>query len=540
VQFHEVVARALKDQGISVIFGVIGDGNLFMMSSFQNRASGKYVSMANEASAVLAASGYARTSGELGVASVTRGPGLTNAVTALIASVKDRTPMLLITGDTPIVDRENFQDIAQREVVISTGAGFEHVRSPGAVAGDIDFAIRRAHAEQRPIVLNVPIEFQWSDVEYLPLRSAVVAPQSLAPDPESLDIAVGLIASARRPIILAGRGATSSRARAALLRLANRIGAPVATTLQGKDLFRGEEHDLGVFGTLALAGPLEVMMESDCIIAFGAGLNRYTTAKGSLLANKRVIQIDSRIESLNRFSVADVCVIGDATATADSILAWLDEADVPSTNFAASITGDHPADRHPSNAIDSSTEEYLDIRTALARIDEVFPQNRSLVYDTGHFITDSFSMLHVEQPTACVFTTSYGCIGLGMGNAIGAFFGAPERPVLLVCGDGGFMLGGLTEFNTAVRHNVDIVVIVLNDGAYGAEYVQFLARDMDPSISTFEWPDLGPVATSLGGRGFTVRSMEQLDEALAATKQRDVPILIDVKINRDKVGLSHG
>jgi thiamine pyrophosphate-dependent acetolactate synthase large subunit-like protein len=540
VKFHEAVARTLKDQGISVVFGVIGDGNLFMMSSFQSCVSGNYFSMANEASAVLASSGYARTSGQLGVASVTRGPGLTNTVTALIASVKDRTPLLLITGDTPVADRENFQNVAQRELVIATGAGFEQVRSPETVAEDVDLAIRRAQVERRPIVLNIPIEFQWSDVEYLPIRSAVVAPQSPAPDPESLDIAVGVIASARRPLILAGRGATSAQARAALSRLAKRIGAPVATTLQGKDLFRGDTFDLGVFGTLALPGPLEIMLESDCILAFGAGLNRYTTAKGSLLANKRVVQVDTRLESLNRHYVADVCVIGDTAATADAIVAWLDEAETPSSDFASSAMAERLATQSASDAVHSSAGQYLDIRTVLARIDELFPQDRSLVFDTGHFISDSFSMLHVEHPTACVFTTSYGCIGLGMGNAIGAYFGAPERPVLLVCGDGGFMLGGLTEFNTAVRHKVDIVVIVLNDGAYGAEYVQFLARDMDPSISAFEWPDLGPIATSLGGRGFTVRNAEQLDEALAATSQRDVPMLIDVKINRDKVGLSHG
>jgi thiamine pyrophosphate-dependent acetolactate synthase large subunit-like protein len=124
-----------------------------------------------------------------------------------------------------------------------------------------------------------------------------------------------------------------------------------------------------------------------------------------------------------------------------------------------------------------------------------------------------------------------------MGNAIGASFGAPGRPTLLVTGDGGFMLGGLAEFNTAVRHGVDLVVVLFNDAAYGAEHIQFRNKNMDPAISTFDWPDFGPVATALGGRGYTVRNLEQLDEALDAVQTRDRPVLIDIRIDPDKVSL---
>jgi acetolactate synthase I/II/III large subunit len=144
-------------------------------------------------------------------------------------------------------------------------------------------------------------------------------------------------------------------------------------------------------------------------------------------------------------------------------------------------------------------------------------------------------MLHVPEPSAYVHTLSFGSIGLGMANAVGAYMGAPERPVLMVCGDGGFMLGGLAEFNTAVRHKIDLVVVVFNDGSYGAEHVQFRNHDKDPSISMFDWPEIGPVATALGGQGFTVRNLAELDVALKAIPGRDRPILIDIKIDPDKV-----
>lgn len=534
--FHEAIARALSDQGISHIFGVLGDANLYMMDSFQRAAGGHYYSVSNEAGAVLAANGYARTSGRLGVASVTHGPALTNTVTALVESVKDHTPLLLVAGDTAVVDRDNFQSVAQREVALAAGAGFEQVRSPQTVTEDVATAVRRAHLERRPVVLNVPIDFQWQEVEYQPTAPRHVPVQAIHPDPSALDDAVGVIASARRPVILAGRGA--SAARDALLRLAERIGAPVATTLRGKDLFRGYEFDLGIAGTLASPVALDTINRSDCIVAFGAGLNKWTTAEESLLEKKRVVHVDLERDSINRWGMSDVGVVGDAAATAEAIVEWLDAAGVSPTGFASQELAEQITGYDDGDFVDQSTETTLDIRVALKRIEAAFPADRTLVFDGGRFIFNSFTMLHVPEPQAYVHTVNYGSIGLGMGNAVGASFGAPDRPVLLVTGDGGFMLGGLAEFNTAVRHQVDLVVVVFNDGAYGAEHVQFRAKDLDPSISTFGWPDFGPVATALGGEGYTVRNVQELDAALAALENRTRPVLIDIKLDPDKVGMA--
>jgi acetolactate synthase-1/2/3 large subunit len=535
MEFHQAIARALADQGIDTVFGVLGDANLYMMDSFQRYAGGRYVSFSNEAGAVLAANGYARTSGNLGVATVTHGPALTNTVTALVESVKDRTPLLLIAGDTAVVDAQNFQNIPQREVVLASGAGFEQVRSPHTVLEDVAVAVRRAMLEKRPVVLNVPVEFQWEQVEYRELPKRYVRPQSVSPDAAVLDVAVGVIAAASRPIVLAGRGATSPEARTALVRLAERIGAPVATTLRGKDLFSGHPHNLGICGTLSHLVALDTLMKSDCIIAFGAGLNKWTTAESSVLDKKSVVHVDADPAAIHRFAATDVGVVGDAAAAADRIVEWLDVAEVPATRFADSSLAERLAAYTDLAFRDVSTDETVDLRTALSRLDAAFPAERSLVFDGGRWIFEAFTRLHVPHPQAYVHTVNYGSIGLGMGNAVGAYFGAPDRPVLLVTGDGGFMLGGLAEFSSAVRHGVDLVVVLFNDSAYGAEHIQFRNKHMDPSISTFEWPDFGPVATALGGQGFTVRNLAELDVALAAIADRDRPVLIDVKIDPDKV-----
>lgn len=536
--FHEAFARTLADQGINTIFGVLGDGNLHMMESFQRSVGGNYIAVAHECGAVLAANGYACTTSELGVAAVTHGPGLSNTVTALIESVKGGVPILLIAGDTPRHDRENFQNVSQREIVQATGAGYEAVRSPETVIQDISTAVWRALHERRPVVLNVPVEYQWAEVEYHPTKPRHLVPQAVQPDPSALDHAVGVIATARRPLILAGRGASSPSARAALARLAQQIGAPLATSLGAKDLFHGEPHNLGICGTLASQLTIETIGQSDCVIAFGASLNKWTTAEGSLLAGKAVIQVDVDHNSINKWAQASVGVIGDAAVVADMICQWLEQADIESTGFASTELAERLAVSRSAldeASVEDRSTETVDFRAALRTIDAAFPEQRTLVIDGGRFIYDSFVMLHAPSPQAYVHTLNFGSIGLGMGNAIGAAFGAPERRVLLVCGDGGFMNGCLSEFNTAVRHGLDIVVVVLNDGSYGAEYIQFQNTNKDPSISTFTWPEFASVALGLGGQGVTVHSLDQLRETLADLPRGDKPTLVDIKLDPDKI-----
>ncbi|MFF7656129.1 thiamine pyrophosphate-binding protein [Streptomyces sp. NPDC007983] len=533
--FHEATARALSEHGVTTVFGVLGDANLYAMDAFQRQAGGTFVSMANEAGAVLAANGYARTSGHLGVATVTHGPALTNTVTALVESVRDRTPILLIAGDTAVADRENFQNISQRDVVMPTGAGFEQVRTPRTIAEDLTTAIRRALLERRPVVLNMPVDFQWEQVTYAPLSPTWPAAQAVRPDPEVMDRAVGIVASAERPVVLAGQGAVTPDARTALLRLASRIGAPVATTLRARDLFRGEPYELGIFGTLSDQSALDTITRSDCVVAFGASLNKWTTVEGSLLKGKKLVHVDVDLLAPTRHSAVQVEVVGDATAVADALVAWLDEAEVKPTGFASPKLAEQLAGRTRHGFPDRGTDSTVDLRTALMRLESTFPEERTLVLDGGRFIHHALRILRVPEPRAYVHTVNFGSIGLGMGNAVGAAFGMPGRPTLLVTGDGGFMLGGLAEFGSAVRHGLDLVVVVLNDGAYGAEHIQLRDKGMDPAISTFAWPDLGPVATALGGQGLTVRNRAELDEALAAIEHRDRPVLVDVKIDPDAV-----
>lgn len=538
MKFHAAIARALRDLHVDTVFGLIGDANLYAIDSYIRDYGGKFVSVAHEASSVLAALGYAQVSGKVGVASVTHGPALANTLTALIEGVKSAVPIVLLAGDTPIEDREHLQNVNQRELVTATGAGFEQLRSAATLSQDIAKAFRRSILERRPIVLNIPVDFQWLDVDYQPVRLYLPNNKSVVPESEDLDNAVGIIAYAKRPVILGGRGASHPEAKAAILRLSDRIGAPLVTTLRASGLFHGEDYNLGVCGTMATPAALEAITRSDCIIAFGASLNKFTTARGSLVRNKRVVQVNLERSEIGKYHEPDVGLVGDSALTADAIVQWLDVAEVESSAFRSELLENEIAVTGPTKrTADSLRPGTVDIGQALSVLNDAVSADRVLVTDVGRFVYEAWAHFSVQDPGSFVYAFGFASIGFGVAEALGAAQAAGERPTVLIVGDGGFMLGGLTEFNSAVRSKSDIIIIVCNDSGYGAEYVQFRNKNMDPSLSVIQWPDLAPVADALGGGGLTVRNLEDLEAATKAIKGRDRtrPLLIDIKLDPDFV-----
>jgi thiamine pyrophosphate-dependent acetolactate synthase large subunit-like protein len=532
-KLYQVLARALAENGLGPLFGLVGDANLYMVDSYVRDYGGRYFSAANENGAVLMALGYAAVSGKVGLATVTHGPAVTNTLTALVEGVKSYTPIVLLCGDTAIADRENLQNVAQRDVILATGAGFEQMRTPASALEDLARAIRRARSERRPVALNIPTDIQHLAATHATEPLALGSPpHAITPQGDELDDAIGIIAASKRPIVLAGRGACDDEARAAMLRLARRLEAPVATTLRARSLFRGEPHDLGIFGTLSTPAAIDAILRADCVIAFGASLTPLTTSNGSLLDGKRVVQVSARAGDLGNNFAPDVALVGTAREAADTIMRWLDEAEIPPSGF----TGELPPERlaaHPAPA--RWTGEGLDFIETLSALNGILPPERILTVDAGRYMVKTLERIEVSAPRRYVHTASFGSIGLGMAYAIGASAAEPELPVVLFVGDGGFMLGGLAEFNTAVRHGTRLIVVVCNDGSYGAEHVQLRAKQMNPGLILFDWPDFAPVAQALGGRGVTVRTPADLELVRAEIAKGGKPLLIDLKLDPDRM-----
>lgn len=529
---YQSIAQAVSDHGIETMFGLMGDANLFMVDHYARACDGTFVPVAYEGSAVLMALAYSHVSGKMGVATVTHGPALTNCVTALTEGARGHIPLVLLAGDTAVMNPQNLQNIDQRELVKVTGAGFEQIRSPETAAYDTAHAFFRAQVEKRPIVLNMPADYMWQEVKHEKTVFTAFDAPAYVPEGEDLDEAIGMIASSQRPIILAGGGAAHARDK--LIALAERMEAPLATTLKGKGLFNDHPHNIDIFGTLSTPAAYDVIAKADCIVCFGTSLHHFTTDRGKLMKNKRVVQINDSVTEVSKNYHPDAALLADAGLTADNIMYWLDEAEIPPTGFSKEL--DIPSlTVHPPGNPDKAKPGYVNYVYALERLEEALPKDRILTTDGGRFMTEVWCRISAPNPQSFIVTANFGSIGLGVQEAIGAALAAPDKPVILFTGDGGFMMGGINEFNTAVRLKQDLIVIVANDSAYGAEHIQFIDREMDPSLTEFEWPSFAEVATALGGQGISVQSNADLETAIAAIETRDKPLLIELRLHPDDV-----
>jgi len=212
----------------------------------------------------------------------------------------------------------------------------------------------------------------------------------------------------------------------------------------------------------------------------------------------------------------------------------LNKAEIAPSGFAQELPS-HDISKHPRGDATKSIEGCINLEYALDRLNEALPENRIMLTDGGRYITEVWCRVTVPDSKSFHMSDNFAAIGQGMQQAIGAAHGAPLRPVVLFTGDGGFMMGGLNEFNTAVRTNRNLIVIICNDSAYGAEHIQMLDRQMDPALTEFNWPSFAEVAKSLGGEGVTVTNPEELETAIDAIHTRQGPIIVDLKLDPDSV-----
>ncbi len=524
---YQAIARAIRDHGTTKLFGLMGDANLFMVDSFVRDCGGDFIPAAHEGSSVLMAAAYAHIAGHVGVATVTHGPALTNCATALTEAARAHAPLVLLAGDTPADNPRHLQSTDQREFVKVTGAGFVQLRTYATVAEDVAKAFYQAQVERRPIVLNMPVDFMWQETEYTAQVLDVFSTPGGVAEGETLDNAIGMIASARRPLILAGGGAIHAHDQ--LVKLADRLEAPLATTLRAKGLFNDHPYNIDIFGTLSTPAAYELIGQSDCIVCFGTALHDFTTDRGKLMKDKRIIQIDTDPTAIGGGLHPDAALVADAALAAETILYWLNEAEIPPSGFTRDLEN-ATLTRHIDGS-GKAADGFVNYVATLERLEEALPKDRVVVTDGGRFMTEVWCRVSVPDPQSFLGTVNFGAIGLGLQEAVGAAVAAPDRPVVLFSGDGGFMMGGINEFNTAVRLGLDLIIIIANDSAYGAEHIQFVDRKMDPSLTEFSWPSFADIAKSLGGEGMEVRTNEQLEAAMQALETRSGPILIELRLD---------
>jgi thiamine pyrophosphate-dependent acetolactate synthase large subunit-like protein len=530
-----VVAGDLARYGARRCFALLGTAN-FKISHALVESGVELISARHECNAASMADAYAKATGELTLVSVHSGPGLTNALTGIGEAAKSRTPLLVLAGDVPSGAVKNNFYIEQADMVRAVGAVPERLHAPATAREDARRAVNRALRDRQTVVLSLPLDVQYAPLaSNLPPLELAPAPGRLYPDPRSVKRLADALSRAQRPLILGGRGAVISDAEAALIALAERTGALLATSVCGHGLFSGNPWSLGISGGFSSPIADTLISESDCIVAFGASLTQWTTKKGKLIASGAVVaQVDVEATKLGYQMPIEIAALGDAKATAEALLAEFDQRGmtaVAGRRSAAMRERIRGGDNHHYPHPDTSSRDFIDPRTLSKAVDAILPADRVVASDSGHFCGWVPRYLRVPNARASCLSHSFQSVGLGLPSVIGLAIANPGKLAVLGTGDGGFLMS-MADLETAVRLKLRLCILVYNDSSYAAEVHYFRRQGYSIDIVQFPDTDFATIARGCGARGATVRTLADLDQ-LKAWVAEGAPgvFVIDGKIN---------
>jgi thiamine pyrophosphate-dependent acetolactate synthase large subunit-like protein len=529
---HQALAAALSDEGVERVFCVLGDGNLDLLVELAERHGVTLVHARHEQGAAAMADGYARRSGRLGVCSVTHGPGLTQTATSLRVAVAHGSRLLMLAGDTPVGDPDHIQSLRQAPFVESLGARHVPLRTPARWRADIAEAISVA-AAGRPTVFGAPTDLLMADTgadegtrQRAPMASAMGIAATAAAS-SGLDGAAELLAVAKAPVIVAGRGARGAANE--LLEVAEALAAPVVTTLGAKGLASGHRQLLGLIGGLGAPEANAALVAADGVLVVGASLSPWSTKGGTLLSGTQLIQIDADRDSFGRFVTPALALWGDAGATLRALTALIPAA--ARADRHAPVTRSRPAVCAGPADGDAGGQGRIDPRRAFAVLEDALPRDRTLVLDGGHFITFACSALSVTAPERFIFSCDFATIGQGLAMAVGAAEAAPAERTTLIAGDGGLLMS-IAELDTAVRYRLPLNVVVINDEAYGQEVHSLAAKGLPTHHAVFDVPDLGALGRAYGADGHLIAEVAGLERLPGLLTAAGGPRVIDIRVDR--------
>ena len=524
-----LVAETVSGLGHRTAFGLLGSGNFKLAQHFVDGCGGTLVWVRNESAAIAAADAYAQVTHGVGVATVHQGPGVTNTLTSLSAAVREGTPLLLLAGESARGARVS-QSLDLAALAAAVGAGSELLRDARTAGADTARAAARALGERRPIVVGLPIDLQEEEAAASgapPPASPTVSPA--LPAAADLAAAADLVQRSERPLVLAGRGAVLAGARRPLEALGERAGALFATSLVGNGLFAGHPRSLGVCGGFASKLAERAVREADLVLAFGAGLNQWTTMHGTLIANADVVQVDDDEAAIGRHGPVELGLVGDAAETARALDEELERRGHRGAGWP--LAEEVRAYRAADDFEPVEADGLLDPRSLTVALDAALPAERTVVYDGGHFHWFPTPFLSVPDADGFVPAQGFQAVGLGLGTAIGAAVARPDRPVLLLIGDGGTMMA-LGELDSLAGQGLRVLVAIFDDGAYGAEVHHFGPMGLPTGLVEFGARDFAAVARGVGAEAATVRHTGEVAPAVERWLAGPAgPLVLDCKVN---------
>ena len=532
----EIVWEMLRREGVEVVFGIPGGG--IMHTYHPRRDFGiHHVLMRHEQSAAHAADGYARASGEVGVAIATSGPGATNLVTGIATAIMDSSPIVCITGQvsTSVLGTDAFQEADITGITLPITKHNYLVTDVNDLAATIHDAFRIAQrGRPGPVLIDLPSDVQKAKTEFTPPDcESTYLPRPLpTADPEALKRAIELIDRAHRPVILAGQGVLLSGALSELAAFADRTHTPVAVTLLGKGAF-SPSHPLylGMMGMHGHSAANHAIQEADLLIALGMRFDDRVTGNPAVYAlQARKIHIDIDASELGKVIPTDVAIHSDLRAA----LAEIHGMVVPKRHqtWASKID----AWRAQSMANDTLRHQPNGSIPAPHIINEIFAATDGkavIVTDVGQ--NQMWAAQYYDTECARPFLSSggLGTMGFGLPAAIGAQFARPDDEVWVIVGDGGFQMS-LHELATLVQEDLPVRIALINNRCLGmVRQWQTMFYDGRYEATDLLNPDFVKLAEAYGIEAWRAGSLGSARTAIAQARKHRGPVLIEFEVVRD-------
>jgi acetolactate synthase-1/2/3 large subunit len=530
----EILVQGLLDQGVDTIFGYPGGGVLPIYDALYD-ADIRHILTRHEQGAVHAADGYARASGRPGVCLATSGPGATNLVTGIATAYMDSVPIVLITGQVPTVQvgTDAFQEVDITGITMPITKHNFLVKDPSVVPTVIKKAFHLARTGRPgPVLIDLPRDVTAAEIEFdYPEKVQLKGYKpTVKGHPSQIAQAAKMIYESSRPVILTGGGVISSGAAPELLKLAEIISAPVASTLMGLGGFPGDHKlSLGMAGLHGTRYANMAITNSDLLIGLGVRFaDRVTGAVEKFAPKARIIHVDVDPAEIGKNVPPHLPIVGDVKQVLTTLLPLLTSRE--GGDWLAEVAGykrDYPLEYKRGNGL--KPQYVIEKLSAVTRGEGI------VVTDVGQHQMWVAQYFCFRYPRTLVTSGGLGCMGYGLPAAIGAKFGRPDKQVILVSGDGSFQMM-MTELGTLAEQRLTLKIFILNNKRLGmVRQLQEFYYDKRYSAVDFSFtPDFAALAGVYGLAGYMVATRADFDAVVEEVLAGEGPALVNCLVEPEE------
>lgn len=525
----DLLVECLEQEGVKYIFGIPGEENLDLMNAIE-KSSIEFITTRHEQGAAFMADVYGRLTGKTGVCLSTLGPGATNLVTGVADANLDGAPVLAITGQVA-TDRMHLtahQYLDLEKVFEPITKKSKQILRPDTVPEIVRIAFKYAESEKPGAVhIDLPDNVAKMPAQGVPMRR--VAPQKGIASFQSIERAARRISRAKRPLILAGYSAVRDGAAQAITEFATELRIPVANTMMAKGIIPFDNpYSMWTIGIPQRDYINQIFDEADTIIGIGYDIVECFPRKWNPENNHKVIHIGTQAAHINKRYQPEVQVVGDTSDSLYEILRRSERETEPdyALEIKAKIQADH--DQYEfDDAFPMKPQRVLhDVRKVMGKED-------ILVSDVGAHKMWIARHYNCYKPNTCIISNGFASMGIAIPGAIAAKLVNPDKKVLAVTGDGGFMMN-MQELETAARIGTNFVTLILNDSGYGLIKWKQMEHFGMTCYTDFTNPDFVALAEVMGGKGYRVEKADDLIPILEEAFRQDVPALIDCRVDYDE------